>query len=812
VTKGEQMPAESADERTRKRVERADEQPIVNRAFPPAVQPRLHGEPLGHDPDLLESRKEASEFGEAEFLQHRRVLVFEPDLHHRRQRVQPRDPVVDLKDREAARFQDAAALVHEPLRVCRVLNHTVRINKIEAVLAERKRFAVGHVKLALKMLLPEVCPRQFDRRTCEIDAGHDSSAAGKSRQIDAGAASDFENGPSAIVVERDEPKQMMELLEVVLVEVLEEAARSDRVSGDLEVVNVPFPVGPDLLVRRAVSHAPDNIANIAPWSRMRRDVDLLTSRTFDLLIVGGGVYGLTMACDGAKRGLDVALIERNDFGSGNSFNHLRTIHGGLRYLQTLDVARARESADERRTLARVAPHTLRTTTFALPLYRSLTKGKLALRSGFLLDRMLTGGRNDGVPPSLSLPAGHVISRSDAIDRFPGMRRQGLTGAAIWYDYVAEEADRLTFSWALGADEAGAVLANYVEAMALVVDGKQVLGVRATDRQSGRELEITARLTINTAGGAFTRLLEPLGIRPVVPLLKAMNLVTRREAGDEAVGARSASGRSLFLVPWRGRALFGTWESAQAVAPGASTPREAEVAAFIGELNGAFAGLDLSPDDVTLVHHGLVPAVAKEDGSVALEGHERIHDHTADGVSGLVSVAGAKYTTARAVAEQVIDRAAGLLGKQAAPCRTREPLPGGEMTDPSDLVASARRAYDAVLPSDTLPHLIRAYGSRYDRIAALGRENASWDERLSTSSPVIGAELVWAVRNEMAVTLADAVIRRTPLGALGQPELSALERAAAIVGAERGWSADRQQEEIRAVTAFYAQGTLKALKT
>src|SRR5262249_14103132 len=146
--------------------------------------------------------------------------------------------------------------------------------------------------------------------------------------------------------------------------------------------------------------------------------------------------------------------------------------------QTFDVARARESAAERRTLARISPHTLRTTPFALPLYRSLTKGKLALRCGLLLDRLLTAGRNDGVAPSRSLPAGRVISRSDAIDRFPGMRRQGLTGAAIWHDYVAEEADRLTFSWALGADEAGAVLANYVEATAFLADGKRISGVRA----------------------------------------------------------------------------------------------------------------------------------------------------------------------------------------------------------------------------------------------------------------------------------------------------------------------------------------------
>src|SRR6266545_4658249 len=167
---------------------------------------------------------------------------------------------------------------------------------------------------------------------------------------------------------------------------------------------------------------------------MTRDLSRLTGSTFDVLVVGGGVYGLTVAYDAAQRGLTVALIERDDFGSGASFNHLRTIHGGLRYLQTLDVARARESVRERRTFARIAPHAVRPTPFALPLYRSLTRGKLAMRAGFLLDCFVAAGRNRGVPAPHRLPRGRVVGRGTAIQQFPGLRRQGLTGAAVWHDY------------------------------------------------------------------------------------------------------------------------------------------------------------------------------------------------------------------------------------------------------------------------------------------------------------------------------------------------------------------------------------------
>src|SRR5687767_11855184 len=173
---------------------------------------------------------------------------------------------------------------------------------------------------------------------------------------------------------------------------------------------------------------------------MTRDLDQLAGRTFDVLFVGGGIYGLTIACDAAQRGLSVALVERNDFGSGASFNHLRTIHGGLRYLQTLDLKRARESVRERRTLARIAPAAVQPLPFVLPLTRSLMKGKFALRAGFLLDRAVARDRNIDVPASHWLPAGRILSRADTIAQFPALHGSALTGAAVWHDYVTTQAD------------------------------------------------------------------------------------------------------------------------------------------------------------------------------------------------------------------------------------------------------------------------------------------------------------------------------------------------------------------------------------
>ena len=544
---------------------------------------------------------------------------------------------------------------------------------------------------------------------------------------------------------------------------------------------------------------------------MTRDLDTLTGRTFDVLVVGGGIYGLTIAYDAALRGLSVALVERDDFGSGASFNHLRTIHGGLRYLQTLDLARARESVRERRTIARIAPHAIRPLAFALRLYRSLTRGKMALRAGFALDRLVAFGRNRGVPASHRLPGGRVVSRSHAVQRFPGLRRQGLTGAAVFFDYLMTEPDRLMFSFALAAAGNGAVLANHVEALSPLLDaagGRRVVGVRARDMLSARTLEIASRVTVNATGSAVDRLLKPLGAATGIPMLKAMNLVTTRDAGDEALGGLSPSGRNLFLVPWRDRALFGTWEADRVCDPDDAGVAESDVAAFIVELNQAFPALDLTRADVTLVHHGVVPAAVRG-GRVGLEGHAQIRDHAAEGIEGILSVAGAKFTTARAVAERITNTLLTKLQHAPVPCRTdATPLPGGAVRDVGLAIADARREFDEGLPTDTIPHLIGAYGSRYRDVMALAADRPDWRTRIAPDSPVIGAELILAARKEMAPTLADIVIRRTPLGVLGCPREDALNRAAAIVGAELHWSEERKGEEIAAIREFYARSVLQ----
>jgi glycerol-3-phosphate dehydrogenase len=480
---------------------------------------------------------------------------------------------------------------------------------------------------------------------------------------------------------------------------------------------------------------------------LTREPQALSAHTFDVLVIGGGIYGLTVACDAAQRGLRVALVERNDFGSGTSFNHLRTIHGGLRYLQTLDLARARESIRERRAIARVAPWAVQPLAFVLPLQHSVLRGPLAMRAGFLLDGRIAGDRNDGVPETHRLPAGRVISREAAQHAYPELQSDDFAAAAVWYDYVAGDADRLTLAWGLSAAAHGAVLANYTVAESLTADGGRVTGATVVDQTSGARLTVRATTVVNATGGGLNRLLDPFHAEVRLPLLQALNLVTRLPAPSAAIGGRSASGRNLFVVPWRGRALFGTWESRTTCAPDDLTVGDAHVSAFIEELNQAFPSYRLDADAVTLVHRGVVPARVRADGSPALEGHDVIFEHRAQGLAGLISVAGTKYTTARAVAERIVDRLFAWLDRPHRPSiSATTPLPSVDMTA------------DALLRH--------------------------------------------AARSEMVVTLADAVMRRTTLGALGCPDTDTIVHAARIVGEQLGWSIDRQQTEIAALRGMY----------
>jgi glycerol-3-phosphate dehydrogenase len=533
-----------------------------------------------------------------------------------------------------------------------------------------------------------------------------------------------------------------------------------------------------------------------------RDPARVASTSYDLVVIGGGIHGLAIAYDAASRGLRTALVERSDFGSGLSFNHQKTVHGGLRALQTFNVQRAREGIRERRTLARIAPWLLRPLPFLTGTYRSATRGRLALRAGFKLESWLGRKRNEGVEPELHLPAPRLVSKAATQRLFPGIDQRHLTGGAQWYDYQMTESDRLTIAFASAADAAGADLLNYVEAVAPILSEGRVAGIRVRDALTGVEADVGAAVVVNAAGGQAGVVMRMLGVERPFPVLKALNLVTSRRASDIALAAPS-EGRMLTLVPWRGRALIGTGQSSAQAQPIDGAVSHAEVDAFIARANAAFPALELQPQGVTLVHQGLVPAATGNNGELDLLPASQIFDHAADGRRGAFTVAAAKYTTARLTAERLVRLAGARLGRRLPPSRTdSRVLPGGGIADHEALAIETARDARIELPPHVTRRLIEHYAEQAAEIVRLMASDSSLRNPLVPESPVVAAEVAYAVRAEMAVRLSDIVIRRLGIGDAGHPGAPLVGAAASIAASELGWDAGRTRAEIDEVDRFY----------
>jgi glycerol-3-phosphate dehydrogenase len=530
-----------------------------------------------------------------------------------------------------------------------------------------------------------------------------------------------------------------------------------------------------------------------------RDLTRFDGTMYDVLVVGGGIHGLACAYEAASRGLRVALIESDDFGGGASFNHQKTAHGGLRSLATGQLGRARESIRERRALARIAPWFLRPLPFLVGTYRSVVKNRLALRAAFKLDAWLGRRRNEGLEPELHLPTPRLVSKAATLRLFPGIRQDRLTGGAQWYDYQIVEADRLTFAFAAAADASGADLANYVEAVEAVRESGRIAGMIVRDRLSDRSFQIKAHVTLNAAGARAGEVMRLFGVDRPFPLIKAMNLVTSRHASDMAVAAPSRDGRMLTLVPWHGRALVGTSQSATLVGPNDLAVTAPEVEAFIAEANTSFPALKLSAGDVTLVHRGVVPAATGSRGRPDLKPAAEIIDHA----SGAITVVGVKFTTARAVAERAIGTVARRLQRRLPPSRTAiMALPGAAIADHEALAIETARGLRMDVPVPVLRHLIALYAEGAAEIIRLVHERPDLAEPLAANVETIKAEIVYTIRREMAVRLTDMLVRRTELGSAGRPPDEAIHTAARIAEAELGWEDRQTAQEIADVGRFY----------
>jgi len=553
---------------------------------------------------------------------------------------------------------------------------------------------------------------------------------------------------------------------------------------------------------------------------LKRDPKVLAAGSYDLAVIGGGIYGAAIAREAALAGLRVALVERHDFAAATSSNNHKVIHGGLRYLQHLDLPRVRESLRERCVLETIAPHLVHPLPVVVPTFGHGLRGKELLRIGVAMHRLFALATGDARAGTVEGLEPGPISRRRLLQLLPGLEASDATGGVLFYDSQVYSSERLVIAYLRAAAGAGARVVNYVEATGFVVEGGNVRGLTARDMLGGGAFEVRARAVVNAAGPWIPRVLASAGIgwregsaarglnvvtRQLFPAVAA-GLYGRRPHEDPAALLRRGQ-RLYFLVPWRDRTIIGTAYSPFGADPSQLSVEPSDVEELLAEVNFAYPPARLTLDDVSLVYSGVLPSsgVLPGSGEVQVAKHYRIADHSGDGMAGLFSVEGVKYTTARDVAARFVERLFRSWSKRPPPSRSTElVLPGGSVGRFEDYLRDEIRRRSE-LPAAAVERLVRTYGSAYgDVLRYLDPDGGSDDAAL------LCAEARHAVREEMALTLGDVVFRRTEIGTAGHPGRAAIDTLAGALAAELDWSPQRVAREIAEVESRYgAAGTLSA---
>ena len=486
------------------------------------------------------------------------------------------------------------------------------------------------------------------------------------------------------------------------------------------------------------------------------------SGPWDIAVIGGGATGMGVAVDAASRGLDVVLVEAYDFGKGTSSRSTKLVHGGVRYLEQGNIPLVMSALKERGLLRQNAPHLVHDLAFVVPNYSWWEAPFYGI--GLKLYDLLAGKYGFG--------ASKVLSKEEVLERLPALEPEELRGGVVYYDGQFDDA-RLLIHLAMTAADHGGTVVNYCPATGLLRDEEgYVNGVKARDAKTGEELSIGARIVVN-ATGVFTDSIRRMADAQADPLLvtsQGIHLVFDRSflKGDTALMVpRTSDGRVLFVIPWHGHAVAGTTDTPLDAPCLEPRPLDEEIE-FILETAGRYLTRPPTRADVLSVYVGLRPLVKGEGKTATLSRDHVIHVDP----SGLLTIAGGKWTTYRHMAEDCVDHCITLGRLRDEPCRTRSLRIHGYLEGNPEW----NRA-DVEEWRDGSEHLA-VYGTDADAIRELMRADPALGEKLDRELPYTAAEIVWGARMEMACTVEDALARRTRALFLNARSATAMAPAAA----------------------------------
>lgn len=506
----------------------------------------------------------------------------------------------------------------------------------------------------------------------------------------------------------------------------------------------------------------------------------LADERFDLLVIGGGAAGAGLAAAAAERGLRTALLERDDFAAGTSSRSTKLLHGGVRYLERAvrrldrdEFQLVREGLAERAAVMRQAPHLSRALGILTPC--SDLRSLAYFAAGLRLYDALAGRRGLG--------GTRILGPRAARAAFPALGGQRLAGAVVYADSQFDDA-RLCLALAVTAAEAGAAVANHADVRSLTFEGGRVAGAVAEDRIGGGRIAVRAAAVVNAAGPfaeEVARLDAGAGGAPRLRVSAGVHLVLPGGLCPPDTGLlvpRTSDGRVLFVLPWLGRTLVGTTDTDAAPSPHPAV--SARDVAYLLEHVGRHLALPLRPGDVRSAWCGLRPLL-RADGRAGTADLSRRHAVVV-APSGLITLVGGKWTTYRRMAADALAAVDPRHRLAAAP---EGPVAGGGACDPEGWRGFA-------LPEDVARHLQESYGDRAPAVAVLC---ARAGERLAPGFPYVEADVLWAVRQEMALRPLDVLARRTRLAFLDRAAArAALPRVVTVMAGELGWDGTRRARE------------------
>ena len=532
---------------------------------------------------------------------------------------------------------------------------------------------------------------------------------------------------------------------------------------------------------------------------MKRIFDEPFNNHYDVIVVGGGISGVSVAYEAATRGLKVALFEKGDFGEATSAATSKLIHGGLRYLKNAEFGLVRESLTERKVLENIAPNFVYPLPFMVPTYKNLKGSKFVLFLGMFLYDLLSLDKAWTWDKTKKLPFHRTIGSKKTRQLEPSVKENSLNGSSIYYDCQNINPERLTLSILKSAITNGAQAANYAKVNSFIKDGNIIKGVKVNDLLNKKDHEITADVTINCTGPWTDIVLntanEDNSNKHHIRRSEGIHIITKKLSFKHAVLMMTKEGRHIMLIPWRNHSLIGTTDKEYNGNPDDYKVTKESIQELIDEFNENYGTPNLKYEDVEFVYGGLRPLVDNQaEASYESSRKYEIFDNAKEGLDGLITVEGGKYTTSRKLASHVLKKVAKKLKRNLGKSITNKKyLVDSDIRNMESFIRQLVLRYP-MFSEATINYIGRNYGLQCHTIFRLAIYDKSLAEVLTQDGEIL-AEVVYVIKKEMAYTLEDIFFRRTGIGTLGYPGDETFNKVIETAKEYFKWDDKKTQTEI-----------------